>query len=407
MSNGWSVVILLALFWLIPGNSLANQGIAENDEALKKVQDQITAADKRAKKLEKESIALNQKITDLRQDLMISAKKIQDAEEAVTTKGAHLGMLDVQESDLQKSLKTKYRQMAKNLAAMQRLSRQPAELVAYRPEKVINSLRSASLLKIIQPELKLRADEIQKDMTRLNRVREQISREQEEMASLLEALTSEQIEMNELLAARRVKQKELREATRSERRKLKIFAAQAKNLKDLMVKIKRENKARELTRKKNLKNKYDSRPGAALSFAKAKGRIPLPARGSLTRTYGSKNPEGLSSEGIIIHTLPRAMVISPHEGRIVFAGKFRSYGQLLIIAHGPEYHTLLAGMTRLDVEVGQWVLKGEPIGQMAADKDKAKKTGNISGQNLYVELRQMGKPINLLPWIVARDRKVL
>lgn len=407
MSNGWSVVILLALFWLIPGNSLANQDIAENDEALKKVQDQITAADKRAKKLEKESIALNQKITDLRQDLMTSAKKIQDAEEAVTTKGAHLGMLDVQESDLQKSLKTKYRQMAKNLAAMQRLSRQPAELVAYRPEKVINSLRSASLLKIIQPELKLRADVIQKDMTRLNRVREQISREQEELASLLEALTSEQIEMNELLAARRVKQKELREATRSERRKLKIFAAQAKNLKDLMVKIKRENKARELTRKKNPKNKYDSRPGAALSFAKAKGSIPLPARGSLTRTYGSKNPEGLSSEGIIIHTLPRAMVISPHEGRIVFAGKFRSYGQLLIIAHGPEYHTLLAGMTRLDVEVGQWVLKGEPIGQMASDKDKVKKTGNISGQNLYVELRQMGKPINLLPWIVARDRKVL
>ena len=80
----------------------------------------------------------------------------------------------------------------------------------------------------------------------------------------------------------------------------------------------------------------------------------------------------------------------------------------MIISHGPEYHTLLAGMTRLDAEVGQWVLKGEPVGQMATQDEITKTTtGGTVGQDLYVELRRMGKPINPLPWIAARDRKVL
>ena len=101
----------------------------------------------------------------------------------------------------------------------------------------------------------------------------------------------------------------------------------------------------------------------------------------------------------MVDTLAGATVIAPHEGRIVFAGKFRSYGQLLIIAHGEGYHTLLACMENINGIVGQWVLKGEPIGQMSSDTSSSN-----SRQKLYVELRLKGKPINPLPWIVAMDR---
>lgn len=405
-----------------------------DDKALENIQDKITETTVRARKYEEEANKLGQKITDLSQVLVRAAKKIQGVEEEIYSREDRLYLLNNQEKTLQKNLTSRYGQMAKTLAAMQRLSQQPAELIAYRPDQAINSLRSASLLKVLQPELKKRAEMIRQDMDELRIVREEITAEREELKILLAALTSEQIEMNQLLAERRLKQKELRRATAEERRKLKQFAAKAKNLQELIAKIEQEAEAREEKRKRaalaaakrlaekpentqgNIKQpatsksarlKLDSFPRTGMAFGKAKGSLPLPVRGSIGRTFGAKTPEGQSSEGITIHTLPRAMVVSPHEGRIVFAGKFRSYGQLLIISHGPEYHTLLAGMTRLDAEVGQWVLKGEPIGQMAESPDRTTTGGAAAGQNLYVELRRMGKPINLLPWIVARDRKVL
>jgi len=81
----------------------------------------------------------------------------------------------------------------------------------------------------------------------------------------------------------------------------------------------------------------------------------------------------------------------------MFAGPFRGYGQILIIEHGAAYHTLLAGLRRLDVKLGQWLLAGEPVGVMGTSE---------SGPRLYVELRQAGRPINPLPWFAAVNDKV-
>jgi murein hydrolase activator len=77
---------------------------------------------------------------------------------------------------------------------------------------------------------------------------------------------------------------------------------------------------------------------------------------------------------------------------VVFAGPFRGYGQLLIIEHSEGYHSLMAGMGRIDTSVGARVLAGEPIGAMAED----------GTPSLYVELRRDGQPINPLPWLADR-----
>lgn len=418
--------VMVICLCLMSAPTRAEQQVPENEKTLKDMRDKITAAEKRARKYEAQAKSLDQKITGLRQDLVLAAKKIQQAEAGVNQKEDHIDLLDRQEKSLEVALISKYNQMAKTLAAMQRLSQQPLGMVAYRPDKAVNSLRSAGLLTVLQPELKKRAEVIKRDMTEIILLREQISQERQELTGLLAALTSEQIDMNQLLQARREKHKELRLATKQERQKLKLFAAKAKSLQELIAKIEQETVERERAAraaaqraaqkpskdKKSARLALDSLPGGITAFHTAKGSMPMPALGAIGRRFGIRTPEGQSSEGITIHTRPQATVISPHEGRIVFAGKFRSYGQLLIISHGPEYHTLLAGMTRLDAEVGQWVLKGEPIGQMAAtpnEKTAANTAAQLqtAGQNLYVELRRMGKPINPLPWIMARDRKVL
>ena len=70
---------------------------------------------------------------------------------------------------------------------------------------------------------------------------------------------------------------------------------------------------------------------------------------------------------------------------MVFAGPFRGYGQILIIGHGDGYHSLLAGLDRIDSSVGQWLVAGEPVGTMPDGAGKPR---------LYLELRHDNQPIN-------------
>jgi septal ring factor EnvC (AmiA/AmiB activator) len=84
----------------------------------------------------------------------------------------------------------------------------------------------------------------------------------------------------------------------------------------------------------------------------------------------------------------------------VFAGPFRSYGRLLIINGGGGYYLLLAGMDHMNVAVGQFVLAGEPVGQMGdvAAPSAALGVVETDGPVLYVELRKDGGPIDPGPW---------
>ena len=116
----------------------------------------------------------------------------------------------------------------------------------------------------------------------------------------------------------------------------------------------------------------------------AKGRIPYPVKGNIIKNFGDMTDAGSASKGIIIRTRANAQVISPYDGTVLFAGPFRGYGQLVIIEHGDGYHTLLAGLGRLDTAVGQSLLAGEPVGIMVAQTQPT----------LYIELRKNGQPIN-------------
>ena len=58
------------------------------------------------------------------------------------------------------------------------------------------------------------------------------------------------------------------------------------------------------------------------------------------------------------------LVVSPADGWVAFAGPFRSFGRLLIINAGGGYYLFLAGMDQINVEVGQFVLAGEPVATM-------------------------------------------
>ena len=123
--------------------------------------------------------------------------------------------------------------------------------------------------------------------------------------------------------------------------------------------------------------------------------------GDVKSLFGQTGTGGLTHKGVTISVMSEAQVIAPYEGRVAFPGPFRGYGRLLIIEHGAGYHTLLAGMGRIDVIVGQWLLGGEPVGIM--DRIQTKNKG--LKPSLYIELRRGGQPINPLPWLAGHGKQ--
>ena len=138
----------------------------------------------------------------------------------------------------------------------------------------------------------------------------------------------------------------------------------------------------------------------AIPFAAAQTKLPLPVQGRRVLAFGERTQYGGQSKGIVVETRQAAQVIAPCDGWVVYAGEFRSYGQLLIINTGDGYHMLLAGMSQIDVQPGQFVLTSEPVGSMSGTPKTSPSSVPSNAPVLYVELRKDGRPIDPDPWWV-------
>ena len=143
----------------------------------------------------------------------------------------------------------------------------------------------------------------------------------------------------------------------------------------------------------------------AIPFSEAVGHLRYPAQGNLIQRFGDHVQSG-HSDGIVIETRSGAQVVAPNDGWVMYAGEFRSYGQILIINAGGGYHVLLAGLSQINVQVGQFVLAGEPVGVMTAAPKTAPTKTQDNAPVLYVEFRKNQRPIDPGPWWAETMRKV-
>jgi septal ring factor EnvC (AmiA/AmiB activator) len=147
----------------------------------------------------------------------------------------------------------------------------------------------------------------------------------------------------------------------------------------------------------------------SVAFADARGLLPRPVNGTTLKEFGESDGLGAKTQGVSLSTRQGAQVNSPADGWVVYAGPFRSYGQLLIINAGGGYHILLAGMERIDVQLGQFVLAGEPVAVMATQRLASAGAMDIGSAQpvLYIEFRKDGNSIDPAPWWASSsDEKV-
>lgn len=341
----------------------------------------------------------------LRGSLVAAAADAQRHEDAVSKLEGRLAELEAQAAAKRADLEQRRAELAATLGALQWLSLQPPEAFIASPASALNAARGSLLLDRVVPKLRARAERLGRDLAALSRLGEEIAAGKAEHAAAGEALAENRRALDKLIERKTLLARRTEAGSAEERRRLERLAAEAEGLRALIAALEAEPApsppaAAEPQAPVAAPNSVIVAlpPVHIRPFSAARGAMLLPARGPITRRFGQATEVGGPAKGITILTRPSARVIAPYDGRIVFAGSYRGYGQLLIIEHSEGYHSLIAGLSRIDGVVGQWLLAGEPIGRMGEDGG-AKPV-------LYVELRRKGEPIDPLPWLTASQRKV-
>jgi septal ring factor EnvC (AmiA/AmiB activator) len=390
--------------------------LKQRDKELEAVRAEQKKAAETEKKLRSEIDRLGEDRRKLNQTMIDTAANIRTVEQELATIDNRLQLLENSERGINNSLESRREVIAQVLAALQRIGSHPPPALLVRPEDALKSVRTAILLGAVIPELRSEADLLVADLADLVRVRREAAAERTKRTADLANLNEQRTRLSLLIDQRKRRLGEVEGQFEAARRRAMQLALQADNLKDLIARLessldaatraaRNNNDAHQSATQTNLAALKDpGRLTPAIAFAAAKGLLPLPVNGTLTREFGTRDRLGGIEKGVSIATRPTAQVTSPCDGWVVYAAPYRSYGQLLILNAGGGYHVLLAGMERISVELGHFVLTGEPVGVMGNGSTSLFGFGaSTSPPVLYIEFRKDGLPVDPSPWWATND----
>ena len=399
---------------------------AQDADQLKNVEQDLARREAERTKAAAETTRVARELDAARAQEVSLAKEIQDQEESLSSFEARLSELETEGGKRSDALTRRDAQLRATLMALERLALHPADALSLSPLAPDDAVRAAILLRAAVPAIGASTTSLKRELTDLSRTREEITAQQEKVAAGAAALVTKRAKLATMIAAKADQQAKVSARGQALEGQIARLSKEAEDLRALFAKLAEEKTRREAEARKvaeaaaaaaaKAQAKADAAkdkdqasvvlkapPGVSGAesgpprlFSKARGTLPFPAVGKVVAAFGESAPGavagGLMTRGLTIATRPAATVVSPFDGTVAFAGPFRGYGELLIIEHSEGYHTLLAGLGRIDATLNEKVLAGEPVGSMSNDASAA----------LYVELRHDGQPINPLPWLARR-----
>ena len=396
----------MALFVTV-GQAIAAADDRTVGDRLHEVERALKAGRGEADALKRKAGALAHKLEDARRESVTAAKAIQDHEAELSRLEAELSDLIQEEEAIRGRLFGRRAQHARVLSAIERLARRPPATLIAESLPPGDIVRSAILLRAVVPAIRARARRLEDELAALAQTRREKTARREALDAETARFESERGRLMKLVTAYRDMKRRTDAESRGARDRVHALAGEAESLRDLLARLAEEGRGRD-ARANAASSQAEVRGPAAAGkprmraaappITKARGSLVFPAAGQVVGLYGQATESGLTHKGIIVRTRDEAQVVAPYDGLIVFADRFRGYGQLLIIEHGEGYHFLLAGLSRIDAETGQHVVAGEPVGLMGRETETA--------PTLYLEFRRNGQPINPLPWLAARKGKV-
>ena len=267
------------------------------------------------------------------------------------------------------------------------------------------------------PQLHARADAVTADLKKLTDIKAAALSEEATLKANYAVLEEEQLRIATLIVARKQGIDARTTELDAEQAEAEALAARATTLKDLVASLSaRATSVSTASAAADAAIDPDApvmtaeaittafansaRTEPAVPFGVAKGYLTLPANGVNVVDYGAGDGFGGISQGLSVMTRAEAQVVAPADGWVLYKGPYLNYGQIIILNTGQNYTALLAGLSTITVDIGQFVQMGEPLGTMGSRTIGRTVTTNAGAAQptLYIELRHNNEPLDPTGW---------
>lgn len=401
-----------ALALVVP-ETIAQRDVAAMDPAeaqaeLDRASRESRRAEARAKRFAQEAEDATEAAEKAAREAAALAAEIQQAEADITAARARYSLAQSAREALSARLAERQKPIVRLTSALQTTARRPLALSALQPGSLKDVVYVRAVLDSAVPEIQKRTAGLRSDLEKGRQLERRAARAITALREGEKSLQSRREQLAQLETRQRLASRDARgNAIREEERALAL-AEEARDLDGLIDRIdEAAGLRRELAalpgpvlRPSGLPKptlSANERGGAAIEPApaatsSASARPPsdfrLPVQGRTIAGFGSTRSSGLRSKGLSLGPAPSAQIVAPATGRVAFAGSYGGYGQIVIIEHAGGWTSLVTGLDRAEVTVGDEVIGGSPLGRATRENPA-----------ITLELRRGGTPVNPLQFI--------
>jgi murein hydrolase activator len=359
--------------------------------------------------------------TEISQKLVALGKTLETQQKSVTEVDAKITQLTAESVVIRSTLAEKQDKLSLLLAGLQRLEQNPPPALVVEPANILQALRGAMMFGAVVPQMRDQALELQNNLKRLDAIKSETETAKQGQEAARISLAATKMELIKLQVEKKAFAESSARDLAAEKLKAADLAKKAETLQQLLAALEAEKqraeeaktaeaKAAELAKAEAERKSREALLGPPKVMSQVKGQLDFPVQGQILKNFGEDNGLGQNLDGLALATNANAPVVSPIDGKVEFAGPFRSYGQLLILNAGEGYLVLLAGMNHISAELGQSIRAGEPLGTMGEGPSSVALIGSEvkSAQPvLYIEFRKNNDPVDPSPWWSQRRKEAM
>lgn len=413
MMKGWRIVAALAGLamagaWtaraqdrlVISGQATT---LAEQQRALKDAKAQAASARRQSEQLERQATQASAEADKLNARAAALAARVQQSEAELRAGRVRIALINRMIAAQQAQLAEQQGPLVRLTAALQSFARRPPVLALLQPGTLSDTVHVRAAFSRMVPVIEARTAALRTELANARRLRALAEQANHALASSQQTLAQQRVALRRLETEKRVAARGLASGAGIEAERAMAMGEQARDIGALMT---------ELDEAANVRARLASLPGPQLRPARPGDTPPpqedarreasgstaapayrLPVTGAIVTGTGELSASGARSRGITIATEAGAQIVAPAQGRVVFAGAYRGFGQIVILDHGGGWSTLITDMARLSVDVGESVGPGAPLGTARTGRNPT----------VTVELRRQGRPIDIAAMINVRS----
>ena len=379
----WSVLLLLALTPFAVASSLMAQSAGSSSaqqDALRAAQEKALRAERRSELLRQEASNAESTADRLVAQRAVLSAEIDAAEAQIAAATARIAIISRQQALQRAQLGGESEPVLRLNAALQQMTGRPAVLMM-QPGQREDYVHVRAVMATVQPQIIRRTSDLRQHIAVQSELRAQEYRALKSLGDARSRLKSRQTDLARLQSAAGGKAGAL---SANAAIAFEQAIAQGERARDIVGRMDIQRLSAEKASELAALDGPMLRPGRATKAVAAGTAYILPARGKLLSGFNELNATGYRERGVRIALANDLRVVAPAAGTVSFAGRYRSYGRIVIIEHGNGWNSLITHLGSTQVKKGQAVSQGFVLGSATSDAPE-----------IGVELRKNGRVMDI------------